>query len=124
MNPKRELSDDEVMMLDAMSSNDPAAWDNWLTLQGYEPFDDRPICLANVPQSEWTNNTKILPTPGIQKYLDSGDTLTPHTIEMMELAMERDYAVEPPWYITSVVPFYDKETESPVVEYFYLGKES
>lgn len=123
MSKKRHPSDEEFAMLDAMFSMDPHLWNAWLTSQGHEIFDDRPICLANIPQDQWTENTKLLPTPGIQRYLDSDDILTPHTIEMMELAMERDYGVKAPWYVTSVVPFFDKETEAPVVEYFYLGRE-
>ena len=70
-------------------------------------------------------NCKVVTPPAVQKYLDSGDILTPHTIEMMELAIEKAYGVEAPWYITSQVPYYDAENEeSPTVEYFYLGRES
>jgi len=123
MKPKRHPTPEEFTMLDAMFNTDPEAWNNWLVSQGHEPFLDLPECLALIPKSEWSVNTKILPTPGIQKYLDSGDALTYHTIEMMELAMERDYQVEDPWFIIATVPFC-KEGEAPVVEYFYLGKKS
>jgi hypothetical protein len=124
MQPKRQPTDEEFTMLEAMLCDDPAIWDAWLASQGHEPFLNLPICLAKIPPEEWLINTKIMTTPAIQKYLDSGDTLTPHTIEMMELAMESAYNVQAPWYITAVVPYFNSENgESPVMEYFYLGKE-
>lgn len=124
MKLKRDIPPEYLTMLEAYFSHDAEKWNEWLASQGHEPFDDSPVCLANIPQEAWMENTNVLPTPAIQKYLDSGDVLTPHTIEMMELAMERDYGVKAPWYITSEVPYYNKETEAPVVQNFYLGKES
>jgi hypothetical protein len=123
MSPKRNPSEEEFAMLDAMFSLDPDVWNAWLVSQGHEPFLDLPECLALIPKDQWSVNTKILPTPGVQKYLDTGDTLTYHTIEMMERAMERDYQVEAPWYIMATVPFC-KEGDDPVVEDFRLGRET
>lgn len=112
-------------MLDAMFSEDPAAWNEWLMSQGHEPFLDLPECLALIPKDQWVDGTKVVTPPGVQKYLDTGDILSPHTIEMMELAIEKAYGVEAPWYITSVVPYYNSEKgEHPAVENFRLGKES
>lgn len=125
MNPKREPTPEEFAMLDAMFSEDPQAWNEWLVSQGHEPFHDLPECLALIPKDEWMENTKVVTPPAVQKYLDTGDILTPHTIQMMELAIEKAYGVEAPWYITSAVPYYNPEKgEHPVVEYFYLGRES
>jgi hypothetical protein len=34
--------------------------------------------------------------------LASGDVLTDHTIDMMEIAIENAYQVTSPWYVTSM----------------------
>jgi hypothetical protein len=99
MKPKREPSEAEFAMLDAMFSKNPAAWDDWVRSQGYEPDQDLPVCLANIPPAEWQDLSKVIPTPGVQAYLNTGDLLTNHTLDMMELALERDYAVTEPWFI-------------------------
>ena len=65
-------------MLDAMFNTDPQAWNTWLVSKGYEPFLDLPECLALIPKDQWTNNTKVVTPPAVQKYLNSGDILTPH----------------------------------------------
>lgn len=125
MNPKRQPSEEELTILDTIFSEDPGAWNQWLASQGHDPFLDLPECLAMIPKDQWVNNTKVVTPPAVQKYLDTGDTLTPHMIEMMELAIERAYGVEAPWYITATTPYYNPEQgEAPEVEYFYLGKES
>jgi hypothetical protein len=125
MKQKRMPSEAEFTMLEAMFSTDPQGWNQWLVSQGHEPFLDLPECIALIPKDEWVDGTKVVTPPAVQKYLDTGDTLTPHTIEMMELAIEKAYGVEAPWYITSAVPYYNPEKgETPVVEYFRLGSES
>lgn len=125
MKQKRMPSEAEFRMLEAMFSTDPQAWNQWLVSQGHQPFLDLPEDLALIPKDEWVFGTKVVTPPTVQKYLDTGDKLTPHTIEMMELAIEKAYGVEAPWYITSVTSHFDAEKgESPKVEYFYLGSES
>ena len=122
MTAKRHPSDTEFAMLDAMFSDNPEAWDNWVRSQGYQPDPDLPVCLASIPPDQWVNNSKVLPTPGVQAYLDSGDTLTDHAIDSMELALERDYRTVAPWYITSARK--GREADGNLtVEYFYLGTE-
>ena len=88
-------------MLDALFAKDPAAWQQWCKEMGVDADHDLAVCLPNIPQETWEPLTKILPPPAIQRYLDSGDTLTNHTIDMMEMAMERDLGVEYPWYINA-----------------------
>ena len=109
-------------MIAAVFSTDPKAWDEWSRKMGFQPNPDLPICLANLPPEEWIENCKVLPPPAIQRYLDSDDTLTTHTIDMMELAMERDYKLLPPWCITSIRSG-TEEDENLAVEYFYLLKD-
>jgi len=121
---KRELTLEDYALIDALF-DDPKAWNNWLVSQGHEPFLDLPECLALIPKDKWMEDTKVVTPPAVQKYLDSGDILTPHTIEMMELAIEKAYGVEAPWYITAATPYYNAANgESPTVEYFRLGRES
>lgn len=66
---------------------------------------------------------KILPTDAITRYLDSGDTLTDHSIDQMELAMEKAAGVKSPAYITSFRQGTEKD-DNLSVEYFYLDFES
>lgn len=99
MKQKRIPDQYELKMLNALFSPNPAAWDQWVKSQGIQPDQDLPICLANLPQDQWIPFSKVLPPPDIQRYIDSDDDLTNHTIDMMELAMERDYKVTEPWYI-------------------------
>lgn len=116
---KRKPSEEEFKMLDAMFSPNPEAWDDWVRSQGYEPDPDLPMCLAGVPKSEWVENSKVIPTPGIQAYLDSGDVLTHHTIEMMEDALDRAYQTGPEWGITGHRSG-DEDEQTLVLEYFWL----
>ena len=110
-------------MLDALFSPDPDAWDNWARSQGFEPDPDLPVCLANVPREEWVELSKVLPSPAIQRYLDSGDTLTNKTIGCMEMAIERDYGVAPPWYIDCERSGREDDGDL-AVDCFRLGKET
>lgn len=67
--------------------------------------DDSPIDLSASPREEWPLLvfSKVLPTPAIQRYLDSGDLFTHEAINKMELALETHYGIieEDDWYITS-----------------------
>lgn len=119
MKPKRHPSPEEFTMLAAMFNPDPAEWDNWVRSQGLEPVPDLPECLANTPSHLWQDNTKVMPTPGIQRYLDSGDVLNQFTIDQMELALENAYQVTDPWYITSFSSGSEEEGNL-ALDYFYL----
>jgi hypothetical protein len=99
MKQKRMPTEAEFQMLEAMFSKDPAAWSRWIIDQGYVPDLDLPLSLSNIPIEQWPDLSKVIPTSGIQAYLASGDQLTNFTIDMMELAMERDYGVTMPWFI-------------------------
>lgn len=67
-----------------------------------EDFSDlAPEDLSAIPQDQWEDCTHLVPPAPILRYLESGDTLTHHTIDMMELAMEKAYQVSSPWYISS-----------------------
>jgi hypothetical protein len=122
MPAKRHPTEEEFGMLDAMSSKDPEAWNNWVRAQGFEPDPDLPVCLSAIPPEQWVCDCKVLPTPGIQRYLESGDPITEHTTNMMELSLERDYNVQRPWYITSVSRRHFPE-KTVTLEYFYLTRE-
>jgi hypothetical protein len=58
---------------------------------------------------------KVLPTPAVCKYLATGDELSTETIDSMEIALERDYNIQAPWFITSV-----RGPGGKSLEYFYL----
>jgi hypothetical protein len=115
-------SEAEFTMLDAMFSKDPNDWDNWARANGFEPDQDLPICLASIPQDQWIVNSKVIPNPAVQRYLESGDTLTNHAIDMMEIAIEKAFGVDEPWYVTSTRRGREQDG-SLAVEYFYLGAE-
>ncbi len=122
MTAKRQPSDAEFAMLDAAFSKNPEDWDNWVRAQGFQPDPDLPVCLAGISPEQWIQHCKVLPTPGVQAYLDSGDTLTNHAIDMMELALERDYGVSEPWTIVSIRNGREAD-DTLAVEYFYLIRE-
>jgi len=94
-----QLTDFDLGFIEAMCSNDPAAWDAWGKSHGFTTVEDVPVDLTSIPKKNWIDNSMILPTSAIQSYLDSGDTLTQHTIRMMELAMEKAFGIEDPWYV-------------------------
>lgn len=122
MTTKRHPGEAEFTMLDAAFSKNPEDWDNWVRAQGLQPDPDLPVCLASFPPEAWVDCCKVLPTPAVQRYLDSGDTLTNHAIDMMELALERDYGVSAPWCVVS----HRKGREADgtlAVDYFYLLQE-
>lgn len=45
--------------------------------------------------------SEVLLTPAIASYLASGDDLTHEILDHAELALEKHYAIEPPFFITS-----------------------
>jgi hypothetical protein len=57
------------------------------------------------------------------RYLTSGDTLSDHTIDMMEEAMETSCGVESSWYITSIRTG-SEENENLSVAHFSLHREA
>lgn len=120
MKAKRTPSESELAMLDAMS--DPDAWNAWVRSQGFRPDPDLPVCLATVPQDQWEDNVKVMATPAVQRYLDSGDTLTDHTIDMAELALEKAYQVTAPWCVVSIRTGREADGDL-AVKYFYLLRE-
>lgn len=122
MNPKQTPPEFIESLLNAIGNPDPAELEAWLASQGY-PSDDEPVCLAAIPPDQWVDNCKVLPTPAIQRYLASGDTLTNHTIDMMECALETAYQVTAPWCITSMRTGSEDEGNLNV-DYFYLLAEA
>lgn len=118
MKPKPTPNPDMLPLLDAIANPDPAELEAWLKSQGF-PTDDEPACLAAIPPHLWTDNRKVLPTPAILRYLDSDDTLTDHTIDMMEEALETAYQVTSPWCIVSIRDGSQEEGDL-AVRYFYL----
>lgn len=85
--------------------------------------EDQPVDLTGVPTDAYLalQGSKILPPPGVQAYLDSGDDLANKTIDLMELAIERAFSIHPPWYITSMRS--GTEGSNLSVDYFYLETE-
>jgi hypothetical protein len=69
---------------------------------------------------ESIRGSRILPTPGVCQYLASDDDLTNETIDSMEIALERDYRIPAPFFITSM----RKRSKGKLsVRYFYLDRE-
>lgn len=64
------------------------------------------------------DNCKVLPTPAICRYLAAEDELSDATIDSMELALERDYNIRPPWFIGSF-----RSNKGKALDYFYLLRE-
>lgn len=78
-----------------------------------------PVDLRSVSPEQWTPLTVVFPTPEMQRYLDSDDVLTDHTVEMMELALEKFYKVTAPWVICAECS--GREAKGDLsVDYFYL----
>lgn len=93
---------------------------------GMDPDEDYsdlgPEDLSAIPKDQWEPCMKVTPPAAILRYLASGDTLTDHTIDMMELAMEKAYGMESPWCITSMRSGTEGEGTL-AVNYFYLLRE-
>jgi hypothetical protein len=120
MKPKRIPSTDELAFFDAFL--DEAKWQQYLKKQGIKDDPDLPTHLASVPPADWIDYCKVMPTPAIARYLESDDTLTDHTIDCMEMAIETAYKVMPPWCITSMRDG-TEEDGNLSLRYFYLLKE-
>lgn len=86
---------------------------------GVDPEADLPVSLEGVTDLEPLHGRKVLPTTGVCKYLATDDELTHAIIDSMELALEHDYGVKPPFFITS----HRIEGEHPKVAHFYLDRE-
>ena len=122
MKPKYIPTKETASLFDALCNSNPAELEKWLLSQGLSDYPDDPVCLASLPAEEWVNNCKVLPTPAIQRYIASDDALDDHTIDMMELALEKNYNVAAPWCITSIRSG-SVENGDLAVDYFYLLKE-
>ena len=109
----------------ALKIQDPELRETLIAL-GIDPDDignDLPEDLTAVPRDQWVDCTQVVPPPAILRYLQSGDTLTDHTIDMMELAIEKAIGAEAPWCITSMRDGKEKDGDLSV-RYFYLLKEA
>lgn len=65
------------------------------------PAELTPEDLRAAPKSQWLQGAEVELTSAIRRYLDSGDHLTHHTLDMVELALETHYGAPPEWYVTS-----------------------
>ena len=84
--------------------------------------DDEPINLATHPAAlAELQGRKIIPTAGITSYLASGDILTDEAINSMEISLEREFRIQPPFFITSMRS--GTTGKDLRVEYFYLDCE-
>jgi hypothetical protein len=83
-----------------------------------EPEDDLPIDPTGA-DLESICGSRILPTTAICNYLAIEDELTHATIDSMEIAMEKAYGIQAPFFITSMRGHFEGK---PQVEYFYLMK--
>ncbi|MES2923134.1 MAG: hypothetical protein V4819_16375, partial [Verrucomicrobiota bacterium] len=98
--PKPAPNRDSEDFLTALQSREPDALSRYFA--SISPgFKDEPLPVLGVPQSEWISGQKVPIPDAIARYLASGDTLSDHTINMMECAMETAYQVAEPWFITS-----------------------
>jgi hypothetical protein len=97
-----------------------------LTTLGINPDEDfsdlQSEDLSAIPKDQWYKCCEVTPPAAILRYLQSGDTLTHHTINMMEIAIEKTCGVDAPWYITSMRDG-TEEDGNLSVRYFYLLKE-
>lgn len=90
-----------------------------------EDFSDieAPEDISAIPKDQWEDCTRVTPPPAIARYLASGDTLSNHTIDMMEEALETAFGVASPWYITSIREG-SEEDENLSVAHFSLHREA
>lgn len=93
--------------------------DNVIAEFGAGPDEDLPVSLIGVTDLEPLRGRKVLPTIGVCKYLAVEDELTHVIIDSMEIAIERDYGIKAPYFITSL----RIEGEHPKVAHFYLDRE-
>jgi len=85
-----------------------------------EPEDDLPIDPTGA-DLESICGSRILPTIAICNYLATEDELSHETIDSMEIAMEKAYGIQAPFFITSMRGHFKGKL---MVEYFYLLNES
>lgn len=109
----------DTSLVDALSNPDPQELEKWLIAQGFPHCPDDPVCLASFAEADWIDNCKVMATPAITRYLASGDTLTNHTIDMMECALETAYKVGNGWCIVSIRDGSEDDGDL-AVRYFYL----
>lgn len=121
MIPKPPPNPDAEEILAALQSREPDALSRYFT-SICPGFKDEPLPLLGVPRSEWISGQKVPAPDAIARYLDSGDTLSNHTIDMMECAMETAYQVTEPWFVTSLRKGREEDGNLGV-EYFYLLNE-
>lgn len=88
---------------------------------GPDAGDDLPIDPTGTDDLDSLRGSRILPTIGICRYLASDDPLTNTAIDSMELALERDYGITAPFFITSMRS--GREGHNLSIDYFYLEKE-
>ncbi len=86
----------------ALSETDPLkAFDKLSAAPGVVfPRGDAPLDLAATPKEQWRIANRIVPPPAISKYLDVEDHLTAHAVNMMCEAIEKQFNVDGPWFIT------------------------
>lgn len=87
---------------------------------GAGPDDEQPVSLAGLTDLGPLRGSKVLPTLGVCQYLASDDDLTDDIIDHMDLALERDYQIKAPFFITS---HRTREDDRLQVAYFYLDAE-
>ena len=84
----------------------------------------RLVDLSRIPPEKFDEYdcARVTITPALQRYLASGDALTNHVIDQMEIYLEKAYGVADPFYITSVRKG-SEENGDLQVDYFYLSRE-
>lgn len=87
---------------------------------GLSHDEDQAIDLSSITLEDRATylSKKVLPTSGIARYLACGDLLTNEAINAMETAMEKEFKVEEPYFITSMRS--GREGKDLKVDYFYL----
>lgn len=119
--PKTPPNAESEELLAALQSREPDALKRFFATL-CPGFKDEPLPVLGVPREEWISGQKVAAPDAIARYLASGDTLTDHTIDMMECAMETAYQVTEPWFVTSLRK--GREEDGTLgVEYFYLLNE-
>ena len=113
---------EDLALCEAFISGDFNAMEAFFLARGIEPGLGSPVDLRSVPPTDWEPLTKVFPTPDMQRYLDSEDVLTDHTIQMMELALERFYHIATPWLLIAECTGTQANGDL-AVAYFYIDRE-
>lgn len=84
---------------------------------------DKALDLARIPPEDLLSlrGNKVLPAPGVTEYLAGGDPITDEILDAAEIATERHYKLESPFFITSIR---DGEGDRRRARYFYLDVET